>query len=272
MTTNTPSILFFTCATGYYENFVIPYIYFAELHNPGAKFEFIVNDSERFLEKHRESLHWLKVHRSVTPVIRSIPEMNAKPRMDNSIRFITTPHQIADQVYIGDVDIMIFDDIRKWHQPVFDAGLPYSNIVRTNTRRLTGLHYTTYEGYYPLPSIDDLIANTPNDEELLYKIVERKGSLYETSRYNQLVRGRPVHGLHMSLNRFPFSAHAERVSWGMSYAHLEQCNNVLNSNEFGDFFSAMSNGPRQILVNLIYLSHGVISLGRERFSKLVFCD
>lgn len=268
MTTH-PSLLFFTCATGYYENFVIPYIYFASTFNSGAKFEFIVNDAAIFNAKHEKSLQWLRSNHAATVVIRSLPTLKNKPRMDNSLRFIIQPSETADLVYIGDVDIMIFDDIVKWHKPVFDAGLPYSNVVRTNTKRLTGLHFTKYSEYYPLPEIEDLIIDTPNDEELLYKIVERKGALYDTAIYNTLVRGRPIHGLHMSLNRFPFSAHSERVSWGMSYGHLDQCNKLMNHPKFKSFFTTMNVGPRQILANLIYLSHGVTSLGKEYFEELV---
>lgn len=266
---NQSDLLFFTCATGYYENFVIPYIYFAEKANPNSKFEFIVSDADQFIEKNGKSLMWLDSNISVKPVIRNRDAVTVKPRLDNSIRFISQPMQVSNYVYIGDVDIMIFENILKWHKPIFDAELPYSNIIRKDSKRLTGLHLTNYDDYYPLPDIEDIVKDNINDEELLYKIVERKGKLYDTARYNALVRGRPTHGIHMSLNRLPFSAANERVGWGISYANAEDCEKILGTDEFKDFYSTLYNGAAQVVVNLIFLTRGICSYGKEFFVNTV---
>jgi len=266
---NQSGILFFTCATGYYENFVIPYIYFAEKSNPNSKFEFIVSDADRFFEKNDKSLMWLEKNMSVKPVVRSRDTVEIKPRIDNSIRFITSPKQFSNYVYIGDIDIMIFENILNWHKPIFDAGLPYSNVVRNGTKRLTGLHLTKYDDYYPLPDIEDIVKDTVNDEEILYKIVERKGRLYDTARYNAVVKGRPIHGIHMSLNRLPFSASSERVGWGVSYENSVECQKILNTDEFKDFYSTLYNGAAQIVVNLIFLTRGICFYGKEFFVNTV---
>jgi hypothetical protein len=262
-------ILFFTCATGFYEGFVIPYIYFAEKSNPNSKFEFIVNNADKFIEKNQIALKWLKNNIQVKPVFRNRDEISIKPRMENSMRFILQPKQRAKRVYIGDVDIMILENIFDWHKPIFEAGLPYSNIVRPNSKALTGLHFTNYDDYYPLPKIYDFIKLVKSDEELLYKIVKRKGKLYDVSKYNALVEERPVHGIHMSTNRLPFSAHSDRVSWYMQYKEIEACEKILNSNEFKDFFNTLNNDASQILINLIYLTRGITFYGSEFFNKKV---
>lgn len=262
-----PSLLFFTCATGYYSNFVIPYVYFAALHNPGAKFEFIVNDADALRAKHAGALAWLETHLDAVVVLRDRPATKAK--MENSLRFIVEPLTKADLVYIGDVDIMILEPVREKHRKVFDAGLPYSNVVRDGTKRLSGLHFTRYDTYYPLPEIDDLVANTVNDEELLYKIVERKGALFDQASNVRNLVGRPIHGIHMSMNRFPFSAHAERVSWGMRYQDAKNMETILQSAQFQEFNKVMHKGPAHIVLNLTFLCRGICSYGEEFFAENV---
>ncbi|ODN71503.1 hypothetical protein [Methylobrevis pamukkalensis] len=257
------SLLFFTCATGYYENFVVPYIYFAARHNKGAKFEFIVSDLKSFTAKNGAALGWLEKTLGVRPLIRDLHDLPVRSKNENALRFINTPIQTASHVYIGDVDILIFDDVMAWHQPVFDVGLPYSNIIRKGTRRLSGLHFTTWDGYYPIPPLGDLMARYKNDEELLYAIVARKGSLYDLALYRALVKGRPVHGVHMSLNRLPFSAPAERAAWGITYRYMAEFEAISRTPEFESFYETLYAGPAQILLNLIFLSRGVCDYGED---------
>lgn len=256
-----PTVLFFTCATRFYQNFVIPYVYFAKKHNYFSNFEFIIDDLGSFKEKHEKSILWLKREYEVDIVLRSVSELAVRPKMENSIRFIMEPKTISDYVYIGDVDIMILEDVFQWHKPIFDAGLPYSNMVREGTNRLTGLHFVRRDAYYPLPEIGDLIGSIHNDESLLYAICERKGVLYNNEQYFSIRKGRPIHGIHLSLNRLPFSYHKERVSWGMTYSWLEVVDKICQSSEFKDFYSTCHPGSAEILRNFIYLSRGVCSLG-----------
>jgi hypothetical protein len=142
---------------------------------------------------------------------------NDAPRvaMQNTYRFVVPPESKADFVYIGDVDIMIVDDVWIKHKRVFERGLPYSNRVRHNTTKLTGLHFTRYDTYYPLPEIRDIANEFKNDEEVLYQIVKRSGQLDRQAEIDAVGVGRPVHGIHMSLNRIPFSDPSIRVDWGI---------------------------------------------------------
>ena len=73
----------------------------------------------------------------------------------------------------------------------------------------------------------------------------------------------------MSTNRLPFSAHTERVSWCMSYKNAEDCEKILNLEEFKDFFNTLNNDASQILLNLIFLTRGMTFYGQAFFNKNV---
>jgi len=261
-------LLFLTCATKFYSNFVAPYVYFAAKSNPGSAFEFIVDDAQNFNLKHQQSLDWLRKNLNVTIVIRCFSSLSIKPRNDNSIRFCVDPITSSDFVYIGDVDIMIFDNILSIHAPIFNRGLPYSNIIRPNTKRLTGLHLCKASSQFPLGNIDDLVKAINNDEELLYAIIERKGMLYPNDKSADLDVGRPVHGIHLSLNRLPFSYGKERPGWELSYETLNVFRNISITEEFKDFFESLYPGSQHILLNLVVLSRGAFSIGPEKFGRL----
>jgi SAM-dependent methyltransferase len=261
-------ILFYTSATKFYENFVTPYIFFAATHNLNSTFEFIVDDISLFRSRHQPALDWLTENLNIVIHLQDTQGLLNRPHKENSIRFIIEPKMEAEFVYIGDVDIMIMEDIASWHSPIFEAALPYSNIIRSGTKRLSGLHFTRYKSHYPLPEIADLINSEINDEELLYKIVERKGLLYPNEKFYSIKNNRPIHGLHMSLNRLPFSYNKERVGWGMSYAHLAGAESIFKSDIFNDFFATLYAGSAQVLTNLIYLSRGVCAYGPEYFQRV----
>ena len=132
---------------------------------------------------------------------------DTKIQYPNSIRFISQPTIKNKYVYITDIDIFIFvenfylnliDDMKKRKSP-------YSNVVRPNTTRLTGLHFIEYDAYYPIPKQKNYLIN---DEMLLYNIVQSKGiKIDKTSNY------RPVFGIHASPNR-PTVYTSKIVGWG----------------------------------------------------------
>ena len=263
-------VLFFTCATGMYENFVIPYIYFAEIHNPHSRYEFIVENGPAFVATHERALAWLKDHMNVVPTIRDISEVPTRPHMVNAIRFVVEPIQTADYVYIGDVDIVLLENVLDHHRPVFDAGLPYSNVVRPGTSRLTGLHLAEYSKHYPLGEIDDLVRSVKGDEELLYRITERKGLLYDSERLSAVLRGRsprPVHGIHMSLNRFPFWDRDSRPDWELTFPYAQRAAEILEGEQFASLLDTLHPGPRLAIANLFFIATGVVAGGEESFRR-----
>lgn len=188
--------------------------------------------------------------------------------MDNSIRFIVEPELYRKYVYIGDIDILITENILDKHYHVFDKGLEYSNLVREGTKRLTGLHFCKYSNQYPLPNVDDLIVRFSNDEELLYSIMERKRLIFSDDVYKKIIRIRPIHGIHMSVNRMPFFWHGSRVSWGIEYSDIEVIAKIFNSVEFQNFLKVSSASTRLILCNLIFLSRGILTLSERSYTKL----
>jgi hypothetical protein len=87
--------------------------------------------------------------------------------------------------------------------------LPYSNIVRPSKNRLSGLHFTKYSNYYPIPEYGDLCEKglLKHDEVFLYEIVKKRHP-----KFNYDETFRPVHGIHVSLNREPNG----KLGWGMN--------------------------------------------------------
>ena len=257
-------LLFFTVATGIYKSFVVPYMYFAFRNNPNSAFEFVLDDVEGFVLENEEVLSYLKSLGCIYH-LRSTPKLKNYPRMDNSLRFILEPELKAEYVYIGDVDIMIIENIFSKHRHVFEQGLPYSNVIRTNTKKLTGLHFCKYSEQYPLPNVDDLIEQFPNDEDLLYAIMERKGMIFDLEVYNQKIGIRPLHGVHMSLNRAPYFLHALRVSWDLKYNELIEICKIIDSAEFQVFLSKCHSSARLTMMNLIVLSKGATSFSESDY-------
>ena len=113
----------------------------------------------------------------------------------NTIRFLEQPKLKAEYVYISDIDIICMDkNICEIHiQHMNEINKKYSNIVRKNTKRLTGLHFSKYDFYYPVNYNE--INLSKNDEEVLFDIVSKKCDIDLNTEF------RPAHGIHMSPNR-----------------------------------------------------------------------
>jgi hypothetical protein len=126
---------------------------------------------------------------------------NGAPVWPNAVRFVTTPLTVSDYVYIGDIDIVVLgpDILGRHLKHMSRTGLPFSNAIRTGSKRLTGLHFTRYDALYPLPEHADL--NDRLDEMMLTTLVRRKIGEFPSS----IRRFRPLHGIHVSPNRPPQS-------------------------------------------------------------------
>jgi hypothetical protein len=134
----------------------------------------------------------------------------------NTIRFFTTPKTKSEYVYISDIDIICLqNELTDIHvNDMLRTKLPYSNIVRPVKdeshphRRLSGLHFTPYDNYYPLPNYGELCQQglLQHDEVFLYELVKKRHPdfLIDNSY-------RPVHGIHVSPNRHPTGD----MNWGI---------------------------------------------------------
>jgi hypothetical protein len=141
----------------------------------------------------------------------------------NSVRFISQPFLKNKYVYITDIDLFILVDnfYLKLIDDMTKRKCPYSNIVRPNTSRLSGLHFTKYDAYYPIPKQ----KYYPSDEILLYNIVKSKGiKIDKNTNY------RPVFGVHASPNR-PTVKGTSIVGWGAKKYKFDWIN-YCKSNDF----------------------------------------
>src|SRR5699024_7563425 len=116
-------------------------------------------------------------------------------------------------VYIGDVDFLIIREIPSLlevHQNhVQKIGVPYSNAIRPNSKRLTGLHFIKVKEYYAnmLPLINQYLENPnllekeckylKNDEEFLYQLIEEGVGFGKMREFHF----RPPHGFHVGIGR-----------------------------------------------------------------------
>jgi len=124
-----------------------------------------------------------------------------------SIRFVIQPRIKNKYVYISDVDILVL--VNNFYLELIDdmkrRNNCYSNILRKNKIQLTGLHFTEYDCYYPIMSINNTDIN---DEKLLYNIMK-----YKNIKIDEVNQYRPVFGIHMSPNRPYISSNEPIIGW-----------------------------------------------------------
>ncbi len=271
------NVLFYTSATGIYLPFFPLYAYFGHHANQGAHFEFIVDDINATRRMYKEALTFLgEIGIGIT--FQSRGSYNGNLVMENSLRFLIEPTLKREFVYIGDVDILIAENVMQKHSAVFRAGLPYSNIIRSGTNKLTGLHFTRYDCFYPIREHDDLIARFFNDEELLFQLVNRAGYLKRQPEIDLAGVGRPQHGMHMSLNRIPFCDSAIRPDWGVTWEIVERMESPLTTSYFPRFIASLPYASRMYLANAYYVVKGMRgngpgtfdSFSRQRTEETVF--
>ena len=137
--------------------------------------------------------------------------------LPHSIRFISQPTIKNKYVYITDIDIFVLVDnfYLSLINDMVKRKNKYSNIVRKNTTRLSGLHFTEYDAYYPIPKqkIYDI-----NDEILLYNIVKSKGI-----KIDYKTKYRPLFGIHASPQR-PNVSSLGKIGWGADKYKLNWIN------------------------------------------------
>lgn len=201
--------------------FALPYATSALFSNREATVEVCVENLDRFDEKFPNSRAALKRLFNDRALIREADFGRCSPSV---LRFIEEPQIKADYTYIGDADILVLEDVLPLHRAnMATTGLPYSNIVRPNTRKMTGLHFTRSDAYYPVV-IPDVDLHNTNDEDLLYMMVVEKSHILPPEGANF----RPLHGYHLSLRRLP-TAH---LGWGVLGSMTAAFNKLRASDEW----------------------------------------
>ncbi|MCP3032938.1 hypothetical protein LF817_16555 [Halobacillus sp. A1] len=132
-----------------------------------------------------------------------------------AIRFLIPRKEFIDfeNVYFGDIDILIVNELPSLLEGHLKhcekTGLPYSNLVRKNSKRLTGLHFYKVKEYYDKMDeiLDDYLMNKDKlvnqlleyrwDEEFLFDIVNDGIGTKGLSGNDY----RPHHGFHIGTIR-----------------------------------------------------------------------
>ena len=260
-------LIFYTAATGFYHNFIAPYALFASHFNRGVTLEFIVWNVRKIMEIHGRAIKAIEKENDCKIVLRKKPEKLPPLLHDNSLRFLVTPKTPVGEyefIYIGDIDIFITQSVCKVHEGFVNSDLPYSNVLRPGCNKLSGLHFARTKYLYPLPKKIKQYSELV-DEEILYKIYELNGYLYKTLPPEIEKIGRPACGIHLSVNRLPFSD-GGRPGWSLG-KQLEVANQFLRKDSTLDIINLMSKGSRRILLNVLVLAEGVKHLERPLFDK-----
>lgn len=200
---------FFTAANRRYEYFAIPYAVSVLQCNPDAQVEICLEDPDSFAVQNAKAIRI---------VSKSFPDRllfrggEFDGRTVNSVRFIERPQLTGEYTYIGDIDIVVLEHVSPQHlHHMRGTGLPFSNILRPDGLRLSGLHFTRTDAYYPvdLSGLDLRMG----DEALLFHLAKKGGLPSPEDTW------RPVHGIHLSPNRRPFGVAGE-PDWGLRHVHF----------------------------------------------------
>lgn len=235
----TEQLTIYTTANKRYEPFVLPYMTFALEHNPGAFVEVGLESPETFLNTNLEAFDALRDRHGPSMDVSAADYLDIAP---HAARFLNQCENPRDYLYIGDIDIMLLEEIAPIHLTLMaKSGLPYSNIVRRNSKRLSGLHFTRTEAFYPVEKFEGDILHF--DEQLLYQMILRKGlplpvpdmtPLTKPSMYRRAHPPRPQHGFHLSLNRRVASANS--VSWCFNLLYMYNYVIFTEKKFFQEFF------------------------------------
>ena len=197
-------LLIFTYADRKYEMYVLPFVHFALRNNPGAHVEIFLEDSDAFHADCAAGIALLHAfHPGRFTLRQSQVARDAPATVPGAIRFLEEPRNPSTYVYVGDIDILVFEDVLPIHLELMrEHGLPFSNIIRKGSiekgyPKLSGLHFAPRALQYPVVP-PDLDLAKENGEHVLFRLMEAKGAMVPRD-----FAERPVCGIHMSPNRDP---------------------------------------------------------------------
>ena len=196
-------LLFFTCVDRRYEHFIVPFLHFARISNPGSSFEIMVEEPSR-----------------MAPEPDCVfAKLNAAPARS---RFIEKPETKSKYVYITDVDIMITDPVPEFHiRKMAETGFSFSNVVRYDSAtRMTGLHFVDSERWYRDTETSRAKYRKlrgPGDEVMLFHIVNET---YPGISVSRSYSDRPVPGIHCSPHRPSLAGSSRMPGWGVKPGNL----------------------------------------------------
>lgn len=211
------TINFFSFADGAFYTDLLPLYAFYALSSHGKHkgvVEMVLQedlDDNTFISRHASSLQFLLDQFGEDSVcVRALEKSRTlnRTRVPNTWRFLEVPVVRATYTYIGDIDVFLLksvidqgrlDQMEHWN-------LPYSNVIRPKTTRLTGLILVRTAEYYSeklLAAMESVTVAAKNDEKVLYEIAAQAHGLPGTNASDFFATYRPSHGLHLSGNRGP---------------------------------------------------------------------
>ena len=198
------TVNFLYTISGKHKQFILPFIYFAAKYNkPNATFEFYITDG-CIDENTKNGIDFL---RNIGIKNININVVN----LYNGIyyRYLVSPKKKCRYTYMGDIDIMITENIVDHHvENMKKSGAIFDNIKRDGQDRLSGLHFVeTYPYYMKTKKVRDYLDGLLRQGKV---VCEGKAAhmLFYICKESKLkipqLNDRPEHGFHISLNRKPF--------------------------------------------------------------------
>lgn len=191
-----------------YVKFILPFLAFALVFHPTDVFEIHIVSKTiyQFPNYLNIGLEKLKQKYKNSLIIIKNTISTIKPQY---LRYLNEPIFKSKYTYIGDIDILICENILGFHTKFLnDYNSIISNNIRKPAKRLTGLHFVLTNEYYSktlliraeLKKSKSLIG----DETMLYDICKNIFSKEFLQLPYDMDLYRPQHGQHLSLNRKPF--------------------------------------------------------------------
>lgn len=214
---DTSDLTFLTACDKKYLNFIEPYVYFADLSNPGCHFEIFVPDKSEVKTNNP----------NVT--FNNLPNGHS-----DVLRYIVEPTKPTRYTYITDIDILHTELVQPFHINFIEkTGNTFSNVKRTNkNERMSGLHFVETDKWYKdTEKARGDASKTGQDEHTLYKIIKQA---YPNAILSESLMNRPVHGIHCSVGRTIYDI----PGWEVTSQRLAFFNEALkNSPEFNNWFT-----------------------------------
>lgn len=178
----------------------------------------IIIDLNKLPEKIEKALDYLRlVYNNSKILIRynmyhiknRIAYLQNKRMRGDSIRWFIEPEIKNEYVFIGDIDIMYLYEnyYDNYLMDMFNRTSCYSNIVRPNSERLSGVHFSKWYCLYPIIEPKNINLMMNNEELLLMRLKELGVKIDYSTTF------RPIFGIHMSVNRPTVESQKRNLTW-----------------------------------------------------------
>lgn len=224
-----------------YESFLIPFAFFALIHNPNSHVEIIVLDVKKFTVTFCNEIKQLREINNNFVIRKATVAPNNN--LPNTYRFFEIPTIQAEYTYIADIDIMFMNDILPKYLENWPGDLCYNNMLRFKGKdRLTGVHLAVTNKYYT-PQLKaqqrkyHAANKNTNDEVILAKMCKEVHGLPPFSH-----RFRPIYGIHFSPNR----GKGKRMQLTTKKAYVDRFDNLKTEYPVMFNFTCFKNLERQL--------------------------